>query len=319
VWRPLLRFAVLGALLFAGERLWLREPSPPEPVLIPAARLEALREQALALGARPDEQALAALVQAEVDDELLCRRARELGLDRDDPVVIRRLVQNLRFAGADASRDDASLYAEALELGLDRSDPVVRRRLVQRARMAIEAEAPVPEPSEAELRARYEADAARFTQPARTRIAQLYFARGREDAARALLAQLRAEGAAPAQAAGRGDPFLHPLEQPPLSDDELAARFGRELADAIAPLPQGSWQGPLPSAYGLHLVYVQERTPAGRAPFESVREQLALRLRAEQRARALEAELARLRAGVEVRIESATAESATPAGSRAGG
>jgi parvulin-like peptidyl-prolyl isomerase len=314
VWRPLLRFALLGALLFAGERLLLREPARPEPVVVSTGRLEALRDESLRLGLPQTEQALAALVQAEVDDELLYRRAIALGLDRDDPVVVRRLIQNLRFAGAGPERDDASLYAEALELGLDRSDPVVRRRLVQRMRLAIEEAALTPPPSEDELRARYAKDAARYVQPARTRIAQLYFARGHEDAARRALAALRTEAVAPADAAGRGEPFLHAALQPPLSDAELAARFGRELADAIAPLAPGAWHGPLPSAYGLHLVQVLERTPAGRAPFESVREQLGLGVLADRRARVLEEELARLREGVEVRIEGATA-AATPGSS----
>ena len=83
-------------------------------------------------------------IRAEVDDELLYRKAKRLGFDRDDPVVQRRLVQNMRFAGADPERDAASLYAEALDLGMHESDPVVRRRLVQRMRLAIEAEALCP-------------------------------------------------------------------------------------------------------------------------------------------------------------------------------
>lgn len=310
MWRPLLRFALLGALLFAGERVFLYEAPPPEPVVLSSERLEALRAEALRQGGARDEDALAALVQAQVDDVLLERRARELGLDRDDPVVVRRLVQNLRFAGADASRDDASLYQEALALGLDRSDPLVRRRLVQRMRLLLEATALAREPSEAELRARYEADGSRAEQPSRTRFAQLYFARGHAQRARERLARLRAQQTSPEDAVMQGEPFLHPFQQPAQADAELAARFGREFADALRALPAGAWQGPVPSAYGQHLVYIQERTPAGRASFESVRESLRLEWLAERRARALEAELARLREGVEVVVESQAAQSA---------
>ncbi len=297
MWRPLLRFALLGALLFTAERVFLAEPPRPQPVVLSAARLEALRAEAARLGFPQDERALAALVQAEVDDELLYRRALELGLDRDDPVVQRRLVQNLRFAGAGPERDDASLYAEALALGLDRSDPVVRRRLVQRMRLVLEARALAAEPSEAELRARYEADAARFALPARTRFAQLYFAREHAAAAQAVKARLQTEQAPPEAAGAQGEPFLHPALQPPQSEAELAGRFGVDFARAVTGLPPGAWEGPVESAYGHHLVYVYERTPAGRAPYESVRSQLRLGMQAERRARILEAELARLRAG----------------------
>ncbi|HVN39175.1 MAG TPA: peptidyl-prolyl cis-trans isomerase [Myxococcota bacterium] len=305
MWRTLLRFGVLGALLFAGDRLFLREARRPAPVVVSAARLEALRIEALRMGGAQGEATMAAIVQAEVDDELLYRRALAEGLDRDDPVVAQRLVQNLRFAGADPSRDDASLLAEARELGLDRSDPVVRRRLVQLARMQLELADPGAEPAEAELRERYAADAARYQQPARTRFAQLYFARGHEELARETLARLRAASTPPADAASSGEPFLHPFEQPAQADAELAARFGREFAESLAGLPEQSWQGPVPSAYGQHLVYVEGRTPAGQAPFESVREPVRLSLLAERRARALERELARMREGVEVVVQAA--------------
>lgn len=303
MWRPLLRFVLLGGVLFAAQRVLLAEPARrPEPVVLSAARLEALRIEALRRGSANSEQDLAALVQEEVDDELLVRAARAAGLDRDDPVVQQRLVQNMRFAGAAPERSDASLLEEARELGLDRSDPVVRRRLVQVMRMGIEARAPAPEPGEAELRARYEADAARQLQPARTRLVQLYFAREHEAEARRALARLRAAGAGPEAIAGIGEGFLHPAEQPPQSDEELAARFGATFASAVARLAPGAWDGPVASAYGLHLVYVRERTPASRVPFESVREPLRLTLLAERRAKFLAEELRRMRAGVEVVI-----------------
>jgi parvulin-like peptidyl-prolyl isomerase len=302
VWRPLLLFTALGALLFAGERAFWTEPERPEPVRISAARLEALQREVAGLGSQ-SEAALASLVQAEVDDELLYRHARALGFDKDDPVVMRRLVQNLRFAGAGEERDDASLYREALDLGLDRSDPLVRRRMVQRMRMAIEARALSPEPTDAELQAWYAAHPERFDQPARTRFVQLYFARDHAAAARAELERLRAANAAPDADDAQGEPFLHPAEQPPLSDSELALRFGADFAAALAPLPVGAWQGPVASAYGHHLVYVQERTQAGVAPFESVREQTRLGFLADRRAQVLAATLAELREGVEVKIE----------------
>jgi hypothetical protein len=297
VWRPLLRFALLGAALFAAERIFLAEPPRPQPVVLSAARLEALRDEAARLGGPQRESALAALVQAEVDDELLYRRALELGLDRDDPVVQRRLVQNLRFAGADPEQDDASLYAEALALGLDRSDPVVHRRLVQRMRLVLEAQALSVEPTEAELHARYEADAVRYSQPERTRFVQLYFVPEHAAAAQVLMARLRAQPLDVEAAGALGEPFLYPALQPPQSELELAARFGVEFARAVSGLSPGAWEGPVESAYGHHLVYVIERTPAEQAPFEGVRQQIRLAVQAERRARILEAELARLRAG----------------------
>ena len=130
-----------------------------------------------------------------MNDELLYREARRQGFVLDDPVVQRRLVQNMRFAGADSERDAASLFSEALKLGMDRSDPVVRRRLVQRMRLAIESEALEPEPTQAELRERYDAHRDSYRQAARVRLVQIFFDGEPAGEARTELERLRDSGA----------------------------------------------------------------------------------------------------------------------------
>lgn len=44
-----------------------------------------------------------------------------------------------------------------------------------------------------------------------------------------------------------------------LTEAELASTFGREFADAVVTVEPGSWQGPIRSGYGLHLVKVTRR------------------------------------------------------------
>jgi PPIC-type PPIASE domain len=319
VGRPLLHFLLLGAALFALDRgVWpvLWPPTPP-PVVIDAERLDALRRAAVAqMGRPPDAAELAALVRADVDDELLYRRARELGLDRDDPVVFQRLVQNMRFAGADPTRDDAELYREALALGMDRRDVVVRRRLVERMRLAIETAAYEPEPDEAELRAFYRENADRYRSPARVRLTQVFFERGHAPAARVALERLVAAGAGPDAADGLGDPFLQSAHQPLQSRSELAGQFGDDFAEAVFTLHPGVWNGPVASTYGVHLVLVQERVEEEPLPFESVRERVRYGVLARRGERALADALGALRRGVEVQV--ADGSPAPPAPGRGG-
>src|SRR5436309_2509917 len=130
VWRSLLQFALLGTVLFAADRLWWGTATAP--VVIRAESAEA------------------------ADEELLYREALARGYERDDPVVFRRLVQNLRFAGAPDDRDDAALFGDALAMRMHETDPVVRRRLIQRVRFDLENQAPGGEPDEAALREQYE-------------------------------------------------------------------------------------------------------------------------------------------------------------------
>jgi parvulin-like peptidyl-prolyl isomerase len=303
VLRTLAAFTLLGAALFALDRQLLRSPAEGELLVIPAQRVAELRRLAASRrGSPPSEAELAALIRAEVDDRLLLREARARRLDRDDPVIFRRLVQNLRFAGASPERSDASLFQEALELGMDRTDPVVRRRLVQRMQLLIQAAALERQPEEAELRARYERERDRHVRPERVRFRQLYFAD--QDARAAELQrglESRGEGAA---AEVRSEPFLHPSVQPLQTRRDVAERFGPEFAERVFALPVGRWSGPLASAYGSHLVWVYERRPEELLPFEQVRDSLRYAVLSERREQALTRALEQLRAGVRVVVES---------------
>ena len=224
MWRPLPAFFLIGLLLFAGDRLLLEEPAEafvPPPVRVPAERVEELRRSLwLRGGGEPSEEEIAAMVDAEVADELLYREALALGFDRDDPVIFNRLVMNMRFAGAGEDRDAGELYREARELGMHLTDIVVRRRLIQRIRLLIESAAEHPEPSSEELRAYFDARSDELIRPARVRFVHRYFSREHEQDARGALASLG--GAGPEAGSDLADAFLHPPAQPPQSSRERA-------------------------------------------------------------------------------------------------
>lgn len=113
---PLVHFAGLGLLFFAVHAALL--PAVGDPLVVDAARVEATGTELtrrLARAPTPDE--LAAALQVELDEERLYREALALGLERDDPIVRRRLIQKLRFVhedlgeGDEAGPDDAALLA----------------------------------------------------------------------------------------------------------------------------------------------------------------------------------------------------------------
>ena len=57
----------------------------------------------------------------------------------------------------------------------------------------------------------------------------------------------------------------------PQTKDELTKSFGASFADAAFAQPVGVWQGPVSSAYGLHLVRIEERIPARLPPLSEIR------------------------------------------------
>ena len=101
---PVVHFVAIGALLFGLKTFALESPSRAfvgegsPPAVISAARVAELRRDWLArTGTFPSARALEALIQAEIDDEVLMLEARRLGVHRSDPIVQRRLLRNMSF------------------------------------------------------------------------------------------------------------------------------------------------------------------------------------------------------------------------------
>ncbi len=186
------------------------------------------------------------------------------------------------------------LYREGLARGFDDDDPIVRNRIAAKMHAVLEAQAIVPPPSDAELRAWYRAHADRFAEHARVGFTQV-FVQGDDDAAEArareLLAQLEA-GASPARL---GDTFSGGRRYRGRTIASLADAFGEQFASGLDRAPVGRWTLRR-SRHGYHLVRVEERTDASREGFADVEEEVRAEWIAEQRALAVQRAVDALRA-----------------------
>jgi hypothetical protein len=314
---PVVHFVAIGALIFGWKTFALESPgaafvgegSPP--AFISAARIGELRRDWLArTGTLPRARVLEALIQAEIDDEVLILEARRLGVHRNDPVVQRRLLRNMSFLDGGSERSAEDLLDEAYALRMDETDLVVRRRLIQKMKLEAFAAARAAEPTEGELIDYLQRYKGRFTQPARVRLSHVFLSRDRRGAsldadAEALLARLVRDGVEVERAGELGDPFLFSRDLPPRSERELAKIFGPEFAARAATLPTGQWRGPVPSAYGRHLVWVHDHTPAMVSRLDVVRSEVREALLAERSERALREFVRVLRDRHPVRVERA--------------
>jgi hypothetical protein len=165
------------------------------------------------------------------------------------------------------------LYREALALGLDQNDEIVKRRMAQKMEFLAEDVSAIRVPQPAELRAWFEKNPARFALPGGITFRHLYFSpdkRGqhaREDAVRAL-AQLANKPAT--EGASLADTFMFQSYYADNSPEQVAKLFGSTFAESLFKLKPGSWQGPVESGLGWHLVWIDSMTP-GRSPaFEEV-------------------------------------------------
>ncbi len=213
---------------------------------------------------------------------------------------------------------DEILYRQALQLGLDRDDIIIKRRLAQKMQFLAEDVAAAHEPTAAELKTWYPINGGRFALPSRFSFRHLYFSpdrRGRHagDEAMKALAKLRGEPEESKLAAGLADQFMFLDYYADRTPEELEKEFGTEFASAISHLEPKSWQGPVESGYGWHLVFVDSVVP-GRVPaFEEVESDVKTAWLADQKQQAWQKAYGEMRAKYTVLLPgSAAAESASP-------
>lgn len=169
------------------------------------------------------------------------------------------------------------LYREAMAMGLDQDDVIVRRRLAQKMEYLFDDLSLISEPTEAELAAFLSEYPARFVQPATISFSQIYLDPGERDGeinkdARQLLEQVTTTEADPINL---GDRTLLPFKFAHERRSEIAGMFGDTFAGQAFALPPGSWQGPVTSEYGVHLILVSSRTEERLPPLAEIHDRVA--------------------------------------------
>ena len=166
---------------------------------------------------------------------------------------------------------------EARALGLELDDPVIRRRLAQKMNLLAESAAQQAEPGEAELLAWYEAHPELYRTEPRLGFRHIYFSHDRPggsaaDDAAALLSRL--EGSDESVGPDMGDAFMLPRDFTDIGRSQLGRLFGDDFAATLLTLRTGRWQGPVPSGYGYHLVYLYGVRDAEPIAFDESRDRV---------------------------------------------
>ena len=71
-----------------------------------------------------------------------------------------------------------------------------------------------------------------------------------------------------------GDPFLLERSFKNISLSDVKKTFGDQFASALAALQLGVWQGPVESGYGIHLVFVTQRSEGRLPALDEIRDQV---------------------------------------------
>jgi peptidyl-prolyl cis-trans isomerase C len=239
---PLIHFLAIGGLLFAAYGVLYPASAPRADSKRIELTVDDLRQLEIAFASQweraPSTQELAGLIEEHVREEVLYREALALGLDKDDTIVKRRMAQKMGFLAEDL--------------------------------------AATRQPTAAELQAWFEKHSVRFALPARATFRLLYFSpdkRGQhagDDAAKAL-GKLRGQPENSPVTASLADRFMFQDYYPDRTPDQLAKDFGPKFAQALFKLKIGSWQGPIESGLGWHLVWIESITPESVPSFDDVK------------------------------------------------
>jgi peptidyl-prolyl cis-trans isomerase C len=239
---PLVQFLAMGGVLFAVYGLLYPVSAPRADSKRIELTVDDLRQLEIAFAAQweraPTAQELTGLIEEHVREEVLYREALALGLDKDDTIIKRRMAQKMGFLAEDL--------------------------------------AATRQPTTAELRTWFEKNSERFALPARATFRLLYFSpdkRGqhaRDDAVRAM-GKLRTQPENSPAIAALADRFMFQDYYPDRTPDQLAKDFGPKFAQALFRLKPASWQGPIESGLGWHLIWIESITPERVPSFDDVK------------------------------------------------
>lgn len=236
---PLIHFFILGALIFALYA-WVGNPDGRDDyeIVVSEGKVQNLVEIFTRTWQRPPTpQELQGLIDAYIRDEIF--------------------------------------YREGLAMGLDQNDTVIRRRLGQKYEFVMEDLADAGPPSDAQLRKFFQENAEKFQDPIRLSFEQVFLDPNRagpdvKTRAQDLLTQLGSESN-PDNLAQLSDASLFQARYDGVSPADVERDFGKSFAQEMVKLSPEEWVGPIPSAYGSHLVRVLAKQAGDGPDFAKLR------------------------------------------------
>jgi len=232
---PIFHFIVIGSLLFVLDGVFFTKVKSEYRIEIDQVRIDWIKNTSKKeSGHLPDEQALARLVDNDIQQEVFFR--------------------------------------EALSIGLEKDDVIVRRRLIEKFTFMLEGITNNTSPADEELQAFYRHNTDLFIQNERYSFSHYYFSEdnrsnARKDAEQALLkltniATVKTIASADNQRIG--DPFMMRYHYENLNSTQLKNNFGEQFTQSLVAsnlntnnqVTQSSnyWFGPIKSIYGWHLI-----------------------------------------------------------------
>lgn len=268
---PLVHFLILGAFLFLLFHVMKgSNTGSPEKIVVTGTTIRILADNFQRVWQRPPtREELDGLIQEYIKEEVYYREAQSMGIDRDDPIIRRRLRQKMEFL----------------------ADGIVASA----------------EPTEKDLQAYLNKNPEKFRIEPRYTFSQVYLNPEKHTSSlkkdtSEVLAKLKQKGES-AKASDYGDSFMLGYYFSNVPETTVSRTFGEDFAKSLAGVKTKEWTGPIKSGYGEHLVFINDRVEGRIPPLPEVRAQVQREWLAENQKRALEGYYKSLRDRYQVSIE----------------
>ena len=261
---PLFVFIVVGVLLFAVDSLRQRG-STDRNIVVSKNDIQRLHDQWRSqMGSTPTPAELEGLIDGHVREEMFVREARKLGLEHDDVIIRRRLAQKLQFV--------------------------------------VEDRALLEPPSDTTLRRYFDRHQDRYQVAERLTFSHVFFSPERRDTAAQDAINLLGS-IDDGNWRQLGDSFMLRRTYTQATPTEIRRDFGSRFMTSLSSLSIGTWQGPVVSGYGQHLVKLTQRYAARESTFDEAVDRVRNDFNLDRRTEANATELHAMRENYRIRIE----------------
>jgi parvulin-like peptidyl-prolyl cis-trans isomerase-like protein len=175
--------------------------------------------------------------------------------------------------------EEEALYRMALEMGLNENDFIIKRRMIQKLSFLLEdLNTGKIDTSNDNLLAYYETNSEEFKTDDKVSFAHVYLSsdhHGENTITKAenTLKLLNNKQVEMSDALSHGDRFPLNHKYTKITPTQSKSHFGIKFSDSLFKLePEDYWQGPIESGYGYHLVYINSKESGYIPPYESIRD-----------------------------------------------
>jgi hypothetical protein len=297
-------FLILGVFFFLSKQLFFPTPLP---IIGPVSqeRMAILINQwEIESGRPPNQQQKEFLVTAELDQEILFRRALDDGLHLIDEFVYNRLLRSMSFLEMDSGMSNDAIFEQALEMQLHQTDELIRRRLVRQLERQLLSQNPPSLPTNEELLSDFRRQEPALKTPARYSIRHIYFPKDRGIEKSAFTSSVDLSGVSFDDVRGVGYPYLSGSQFIDHSLEQLSRQFDDKFVSQLVSksVRENAWVGPMASSFGDHFVWIDNINQSRDLTFSEAYKDLMTQAMSEREGQVLEMFIQELRNQYEIRL-----------------